>query len=126
MSTVTVRTRVRRYVILGAVAALAIAMVVAAAPAGAAVACAVSGVSPNQTMTVTLDADADAVTIAVDGATIEWNGNPCTPAANTADVSAIAVTADTLAQVEAQAVTIEAAGPSPPRSRSTSATGRTP
>ena len=61
-------------------------------------------------MTVTLDADADAVTIAVDGATIEWNGNPCTPAANTADVSAIVVTADTLAQVEAQAVTIDGAG----------------
>ena len=96
---------------LGAIAvagSLVTFMVIAAGPASAAVLCAVSGTSPNQTMTVTLNA-ADTVTIAVNGANIEWNAMACTPAATTADVSAIVVNADLLTDDEDQTVTIDGA-----------------
>jgi hypothetical protein len=104
------RVRTRGFVAIGAALSLAIYMVVIALPASAAVTCAVTGTSPNQVMTVTLDADTDAATLAVNGANIEFNGGACTPVATTAGVSSIVVNADTLAQVEAQTVTINGAG----------------
>ena len=81
-------------------------MMIGVGPAQAAVLCEVSGSSPNQTMTVTLNA-ADTVTIAVSGANIEWNATACTPAATTADVSAIVINADLLTDSEAQTVTFD-------------------
>jgi hypothetical protein len=81
-------------------------MMIGVGSAQAAVLCEVSGSSPNQTMTLTLNA-ADTVTIAVSGANIEWNATACTPAATTADVSAIVVNADLLTDSEAQTVTFD-------------------
>ena len=81
-------------------------MMIGVGPAQAAVLCEVSGSSPNQTMTLTLNA-ADTVTIAMSGANIEWNATACTPAATTADVSAIVVNADLLTDSEAQTVTFD-------------------
>jgi Ca2+-binding RTX toxin-like protein len=104
------RSRRRGVAVFGAVAALAIYMVVVAMPASAAVTCAVTGTSPNEVMTVTLDADTDSVTLAVDGANIEWDNNACTPAATTAGVSAIVVNAEALLQDESQTVTIDGSG----------------
>ncbi len=104
------RVRSRGLVAIGAAVSLAIYMAVIAVPASAATTCVVTGVSPNQVMTVTLAADTDTATLVVNGANIDVNAGACVPVATTAGVSSIVVNADTLAQVEAQTVTVNGAG----------------
>ena len=104
MATSIGRRHLRRFGILGAVAALAMYLIVTAIPASAAVSCGVSGSTPNQTLTITLNA-ADTTTLTATATNITVSS--CVGPFLRADVSAIVVNADTLAEVENQHVIID-------------------